>query len=136
MELPMAVQLDHVIVPSRDREGSAQLLATILGVPWERTTAVGPFSPVYVNDGLTFDFAQADGPFPLLHYCFRVSESEFDAILARLQAKRIPYRSKPMGAADMTIDTHHGVLERARRPRVGGAHGELRAAGEGVRLTR
>jgi hypothetical protein len=40
----MAVWLDHVIVPSRDREGSAQLLATILGVPWERTTAVGPFS--------------------------------------------------------------------------------------------
>jgi catechol 2,3-dioxygenase-like lactoylglutathione lyase family enzyme len=108
MELPMAVQLDHVIVPSRDRQAGAEFLATILGVPWERTTAVGPFSPVYVNDGLTFDFAQADGPFPLLHYCFRVSETDFDAILARLQAKRIPYRSKPMGPADMTIDTHHG----------------------------
>jgi hypothetical protein len=104
----MAVQLDHVIVPSRDRQTGAESLATILGVPWERTTAVGPFSPVYVNDGLTFDFAQAEGPFPLLHYCFRVNEAEFDAILGRLQSRQIAYRSKPMGPADMAIDTHHG----------------------------
>jgi catechol 2,3-dioxygenase-like lactoylglutathione lyase family enzyme len=106
--LPVAVQLDHVIVPSRDRQAGAESLATILGVPWERTTAVGPFSPVYVNEALTFDFAQAEEPFPLLHYCFRVSDTEFDAILARLQARGIAYRSKPMGPADMAIDTHHG----------------------------
>lgn len=104
----MAVQLDHVIIPSRDRKTSAELLGTILAVTWEEASAVGPFSPVYVNDELTFDFNQAEGPFPLLHYCFRVSEEEFDGILARLIAKRIPYRSTPMGQPDMKINTHHG----------------------------
>ena len=31
----MAIQLDHVIVPSRQRVASAKLLADLLGVPWE-----------------------------------------------------------------------------------------------------
>ena len=30
----MSIQLDHVIVPARDRRASAQLLATILGA-WQ-----------------------------------------------------------------------------------------------------
>lgn len=104
----MTAQLDHAIIPSRDRRAAAELLAAILAVPWEAATEVGPFSPVYVNDGLTFDFDQAEGPFPVLHYCFRVGDAEFDAILARLKAKRIPYRSTPRGPADMQVGTHHG----------------------------
>lgn len=42
---------------------------------------MGPFSPVYVNAGLTLDFIEDAGPFPVEHFCFRVSEAEFDAIL-------------------------------------------------------
>jgi hypothetical protein len=104
----MTVQLDHAIIPSRDRKASAERLATILGVPWEAATSGGPFSPVYVNDELTFDFAQAEGPFPLLHYCFRVSDAEFDGVLARLDEQRIPYRSTPMGPVDMKVNANRG----------------------------
>jgi hypothetical protein len=32
----MAIQLDHIIVPSRQRVASAKLLADLLGVPWEK----------------------------------------------------------------------------------------------------
>jgi hypothetical protein len=103
----MTIQLDHTIVPSRDRKAAAELLATLLGVPWAES-GVGTFCPVYVNDGLTFDFDQAHGPFPVQHYCFRVSETEFDGILARLEAHRIPYRSAPHGPVDMQINTQHG----------------------------
>jgi len=39
----MSVQLDHTIIPARDRRAAAELLATILGVPWA-DSAVGPFS--------------------------------------------------------------------------------------------
>src|SRR5262245_66022868 len=78
--LLMSVELDHAIVPSRDRRAAAELLATLLGVPWAES-GVGPFCPVFVNDGLTLDFDQVDGPIPLQHYCFRVSEAEFDGIL-------------------------------------------------------
>jgi catechol 2,3-dioxygenase-like lactoylglutathione lyase family enzyme len=63
---------------------------------------------VYVNDGLTLDFDTASGPFPVQHYCFRVAPDEFAAILGRIQAAGIAYRSTPHGATDMQVNTQHG----------------------------
>ena len=103
----MSIQLDHTIVPSRDRKAAAELLAHLLGVPWAES-GVGPFCPVYVSDSLTLDFDQSDEPFPVLHYCFRVSETEFDGVLARIQARGIAYRSTPHGPVDRQVNTHHG----------------------------
>lgn len=103
----MAIQLDHLLVPSRDRFAAAKQLADLFDVPWSET-GVGPFCPVYVNDGLTLDFDQAEGGFPVLHYCFRVAQDEFDAILARIRAAGIAYRSTPHGAMDMQVNTQHG----------------------------
>jgi catechol 2,3-dioxygenase-like lactoylglutathione lyase family enzyme len=99
--------LDHFTVPSRDRVASARLLAGLLGVPWSET-GVGPFSPVYVNEGLTLDFDETAEPFPILHFCFRVSEEEFDAILGRIRAAGIEYRSRVRGPVDRQVDTEHG----------------------------
>ena len=103
----MTIHLDHVMVPSRDKAASAKLLAKLLGVPWAET-GVGPFSPVYVNDGLTLDFDETDEPFPIQHYCFRVGQEEFDAILGRIRAAGIKYRSTVHGPVDMQINTEHG----------------------------
>jgi hypothetical protein len=103
----MTVHLDHLMVPSRDRMASAKLLAGLLGVPWAVADA-GPFVSVYVNDGLTLDFDEWTDPFPLIHYCFRVEQGEFDAILGRLKAAEIPYRSMVHGPVDGQIDTRHG----------------------------
>src|SRR5258705_7309111 len=95
-EPPMAIELDHVIVSARNQRASAKRLAELLGVRWAEAGA-GPFSPVYVNDGLTLDFIDDDTAFPIQHFCFRVSEQEFDAILARLQSAGIKYRSSVRG---------------------------------------
>jgi hypothetical protein len=103
----MSIQLDHMIVPARDRKASAELLAALLGVPWAES-GVGPFCPVFVNDGLTLDIDQADGPFPVQHYCFRVSDTAFDGIVARLKARGIAYRSTSHGPVDMQVNTQHG----------------------------
>ena len=103
----MSVDLDHLIVPARDRRAAAGLLAHLLGVPWSET-GVGPFCPVYVNDGLTLDFDQHDGDFPVLHFAFRVDEAAFDGIVGRLRAKGIAYRSTPHGPADMAVNADHG----------------------------
>jgi hypothetical protein len=103
----MTVQLDHVMVPCRDKLASAKLLAHLLGVPWA-SSGVGPFAPVFVNDGLTLDFDETDQPFPLTHFAFRVSEGEFDAILARLKAAGIAFRSSVHGPVDHKVDTEHG----------------------------
>ena len=95
------------MVPSRDKAAAARLLAELLGVPWSKT-GVGPFAPVYVNDGLTLDFDEWTGPIPLIHYCFRVDEAGFDAILGRIEAAGIAYRSSVHGPVDSRIDTRHG----------------------------
>ena len=103
----MTIALDHLIVPARDRKAAAGRLASILGVPWS-DTGIGPFCPVYASDGLTLDFDQHDAGFPVLHYCFRVDDATFDAILGRLVAMAIPYRSSPHGPVDRQFDTQHG----------------------------
>lgn len=103
----MAIYLDHLMVPARDKLASAQLLAELLGVPWS-ATGVGPFAAVYVNAGLTLDFDQWNEPFPNIHYCFRVDEDDFDAILRRLKAAGIAYRSNVHAAVDFQIDTRYG----------------------------
>ena len=103
----MPIHLDHLLIPVRDRVASAKLLASLLGVPWAEA-GVGPFSPVYVNEGLTLDFDQADSAYPVQHYCFRVGEVEFDAILGRISAAGLPYRSSVHGPTDMKVDSGHG----------------------------
>ena len=103
----MTIHLDHTIVPSRTKVASARRLAELLGVDWAET-ALGPFSAVYVNDGLTLDFIDTDEDFPVYHFCFRVDDAEFDAILGRLQAAEIPYRSTVRGPIDYQVDTQFG----------------------------
>lgn len=101
------MQIDHTIVSGKDRRASAELLARILDVPWSET-GIGPFCPVFVNDGFTLDYDQAEGDFPVQHFCFRVSDAEFDGLLARLEALGIDYRSTPHGPVDRQVNTHHG----------------------------
>jgi catechol 2,3-dioxygenase-like lactoylglutathione lyase family enzyme len=96
-----------MLVPARNRVASAKFLAELLGVPWAESD-VGPFSPVYVNDGLTLDFDETSEPFPTLHFCFRVDQAHFDAILERITAAGIPYRSSPHGPVDFKVNKDHG----------------------------
>jgi hypothetical protein len=103
----MTIHLDHLLVPSRDKIAGAKLLAELLGVPWSET-GVGPFAPVYLNDGLTFDFDEWTEPFPLIHFCFRVDETEFETILGRIEAAKIPYRSNVHGPVDHRVNVDHG----------------------------
>lgn len=103
----MTIELDHFIVSSHNRVASAAMLAGLLGVPWHETS-LGIFSAVFINDGLTLDFIQTDDAFPVEHYCFRVSPGEFEAILDRIKAAGIEYRSSVRGPVDMQVDTRFG----------------------------
>lgn len=103
----MPIELDHTIVPAHDRDGAARRLAQLLGVPCGPARA-GPFYAVYVNDGLTLDFVQTDEPFPVYHFCFRVDDARFDAILARIREQGIGFRSSVFGEQDGRINTDFG----------------------------
>ncbi|NCJ07899.1 VOC family protein [Synechococcales cyanobacterium C] len=105
----MTIELDHIIVPCRNQVRSAKRLAELLGVPWAEKS-IGSFSPVYVNSGLTLDFQETDDNFPIYHVCFRVEEEEFNAILKRLKAFGIDYRSTLRGGVDKQVNTEFGGL--------------------------
>jgi catechol 2,3-dioxygenase-like lactoylglutathione lyase family enzyme len=79
----MSVELNHTIIPARDKWTSAKFLADILnleaGLEW------GHFVPVRTSNGVTLDFSDAV-EFRPLHYAFLVGEAEFDAALARIRA--------------------------------------------------
>jgi catechol 2,3-dioxygenase-like lactoylglutathione lyase family enzyme len=101
----MTIQLDHLIVPSHNRVDGAKALAELLDVPW--ATSQGTFSPVYLNDSVTLDFADRE-QFERHHYAFRVSEEAFDAILGRIEARGIPYRDHPRGENNHQINRRLG----------------------------
>jgi catechol 2,3-dioxygenase-like lactoylglutathione lyase family enzyme len=103
----MTIYLDHTIVPSRSQVASARLLADLLGVPWAES-ALGHFSPVFVNDSLTLDFQDTSEDFPISHFCFRVTPTDFDAILRRMQVAGIKYRSTVAGPIDMKVGPQYG----------------------------
>ena len=103
----MSIHLDHTLVSSPDKVAAGRLLAHLLDVPCG-PAAAGPFFAVYVNEGLTLDFIDTDAPFEIHHYCFRVSDRDFDAILGRIKAAGIAYRSSVRGAMDLQICTDYG----------------------------
>jgi hypothetical protein len=57
---------------------------------------------------LTLDFIDTDDNFPIYHFCFRVTQEEFDSILGRIEAAAIEYRSTVRGPVDMRINTEYG----------------------------
>lgn len=101
----MAIELNHTIVPARDKEASAQFLARIMGLPYEGRH--GHFAVVRVNDRLTFDYDDADR-FEHHHYAFKVSESEFDGIFERIRAEKLAYGSGPGTPDNMQINQRRG----------------------------
>jgi catechol 2,3-dioxygenase-like lactoylglutathione lyase family enzyme len=96
----MTILLDHLIVPSHDQVTAARFIASLLDVPWEEQQ--GHFSPVYVNATCTLDFGDWEH-FEGHHYCFQVSDEEFDQIFRRLQATGVPYGSSPWQLDDLQV---------------------------------
>jgi catechol 2,3-dioxygenase-like lactoylglutathione lyase family enzyme len=101
----MTIELNHTIVPARDKVAAAKFFARILGLPFEEG-AVGHFAPVRVSDSLTLDFADSSKR-EVHHYAFKVSEEEFDAIFGRIREEGVAYGSGPYAVDDMKIN-HRG----------------------------
>jgi catechol 2,3-dioxygenase-like lactoylglutathione lyase family enzyme len=89
----MAVQLNHTIVRSRNKEASARFLTEILGLP--EATRFGPFLVVELDNGVSLDFYETDGEIASQHYAFLVTETEFEESFARLRARDLDYWADP-----------------------------------------
>jgi hypothetical protein len=110
------VELNHLLVPCKDKVESANYFARLMGLP---TGPVAHFAPVKINDSLVLDFAEIDdvslwegeqGHFARQHYAFKVSEDEFDAIFGRVKDEALRYGSGPGpdNLYDMQVDERRG----------------------------
>jgi catechol 2,3-dioxygenase-like lactoylglutathione lyase family enzyme len=84
----MSVDLNHTIIPVRDKWASAKFLADILNL--EAGPEWGHFVPVSTGNGVTLDFSDSVD-FRPQHYAFLVSEAEFDAALSRIRARGVAH---------------------------------------------
>lgn len=101
----MTIVLNHTIVPSRDKDAAARFFARIFGLAYAGPP--GYFAQVRVSDTLTLDFGDAKN-FDEHHYAFHVSDGEFDAIIARVQAEAIAWGSAPGRLDDRTLNDWNG----------------------------
>lgn len=89
----MSAQLNHTIVWSTDQAKSARFLAEILGRP--APTRFAHFDVVELDNGVSLDFANADGPIRPQHYAFLIGEADFDAVLGRIREHKLEYWADP-----------------------------------------
>ena len=112
----MAIKLDHVIVPAKDKLASAQLFAEIFGL--EVKPVEGRFAQVPIDEHLTIDFADDEHTRGILHfvpeqleshhYAFHVSDEEFDGIFEQVKTKGLVYGSGPTTDTDGKVGDRRG----------------------------
>jgi catechol 2,3-dioxygenase-like lactoylglutathione lyase family enzyme len=97
----VTVELNHTIVPVRDKEASATFLADILGLGPPQP--FGPFLCVETANGVSLDYDDRWGPVPG-HYAFLVTEGEFDAIFGRVKERGLTYWADPGHHQENTLN--------------------------------
>jgi catechol 2,3-dioxygenase-like lactoylglutathione lyase family enzyme len=105
----MSITLNHTIVLCRDKTASARYLTEILGLADPKP--FGPFEVVELSNGVSMDYHDywdRDVPITAQHYAFLVSESEFDEIFGRIQARKQRYWADPGLQVSGEINTNYG----------------------------
>ena len=59
-------------------------------------TRFGHFDVVELDNGVSLDFADAEGPIRPQHYAFLISEADFDAVLSRIRERGLEHWADPM----------------------------------------
>src|SRR5260370_3795367 len=101
----MSVELNHTIIPAKDRWAVDKCPADILNL--EAGPEWGHFAPVRTGNGVTLDFAVRED-FRPQHYAFLVSEEEFDAAYARIRAQGVKHYATPRRERPGEINHRYG----------------------------
>jgi catechol 2,3-dioxygenase-like lactoylglutathione lyase family enzyme len=99
-------ELNHLIVWTKDKHGSAKFLADVLGV--SVSPEWGPFVPVKTSNGVTMDFIDGGSDVRMQHYAFLVTDAEFDAAFSRIKSAGLAYWADPHKEQAGEINRHWG----------------------------
>lgn len=100
----MAIELNHTIVPCRDRMASSRFLTELFGLP--PATVFGVFLVVEVDNGVSLDYMEVSHEIRSQHYAFLVGENEFTEISGRIIRRAIPYWADPGRSVPDAINHH------------------------------
>jgi catechol 2,3-dioxygenase-like lactoylglutathione lyase family enzyme len=99
-------ELNHTIVWCSDKQRSTEFLTHILGLPPAR--AFLHFLVVDLENGVSLDYYQKEGPVSPQHYAFLVGDAEFDAAFGRIQEEGLSYWGDPARTQSEQINHHFG----------------------------
>ena len=88
--LKIAVEVNRIIIPARDKPATAGLLAYILGL--EVDGCFGEFVRIRSNNGLSIDFCEPKACWAF-QCAFLVNNAEFDAAFSRINSGAIDFYS-------------------------------------------
>jgi catechol 2,3-dioxygenase-like lactoylglutathione lyase family enzyme len=101
-------ELNHLIVWCKDKRRGAAHVVEILGLEPARDFA-GQFLMVDMGNGASLDYADWEGgDITPQHLAFLISEKEFDAAYARIQAAQIEHWADPSKRTPGEINHHDG----------------------------
>ncbi len=103
----MTVELNHTIIQTHDKPASVRFYTEMFGFKYAGD--LGPFYPVEIpGQSFTLDFLDDRDTFERQHYAFKVSDTEFDAIFAKITERGLPYGSEPWLSTDGKTNTFNG----------------------------
>ncbi|MCD9142894.1 VOC family protein [Streptomyces albireticuli] len=106
----MPNELNHIIVHVKDRRETGAFLAWLAGSS-EAPLDWGPFTQVTSSNGVGVDFADDLVPAENInfsHLAFLVTDGEFDAVLARIAERELPFWADPLLAEEGKINHDYG----------------------------
>ena len=99
-------QFNHTIVWCRDKAASAGFLAEILDLP--PPAPFLHFLVVRLDNGVSLDFMEKEGPVSLQHYAFLVEEEAFQPLVDRLRARGLNWWADPARTRPQEVNRHDG----------------------------
>ena len=102
----MTAQLNHTIVWCSDKHRSSAFMAEMLGLP--APVPFLHFMVIPLENGVSMDFMEKQGPVAPQHYAFLVSDAEFDAGMAKIAARDLTYWADPARQHAGEINRHWG----------------------------
>lgn len=104
----MTISFNHTIVAARDKHESAEFLTELFGLPAPQS--VGRFAAVTLEHSVNLDYADVPAGQEIhpQHYAFLVTETDFDAIYAKITARAIPHWADPRGERPGEINHRNG----------------------------
>ncbi len=102
----MAIELNHTIAWCKDQRRSADFLTNILGLPEAKRFM--HFLVVELSNRVSIDYFETDEHIAIQHFAFLLTDEEFDAAFAKIEAQSIDYWADPARTKPGEINLHFG----------------------------